>query len=77
MNTVIEFMKSNTLCTLCLILGIIALLITYVGAPIASKRSGKLDYQFNVITKEKYATISECKSHAVPKTSNRLIDVNR
>jgi len=189
MNAVIEFLKSNTLCTLCLILGIIALLITYVGAPIASKRSGKyvsgipcvggiiialgflttpmkwlalfglvdigipvflikgvpsiikakldayngsaprmidgnkvvayttyynryseykeitdaetgayrmipierlavvqvengymllgLDYQFNVITKEKYATISECKSHAVPKAANRWIDVNR
>ena len=41
MSTVIEFLKSNALCTLCLILGIVALLITYVGAPIASKKSGK------------------------------------
>lgn len=189
MNAVIEFLKSNALCTLCLILGIIALLITYVGAPIASRKTGKyysgipcvggilialgflttpvkwlalfglvdigipmflikglpsiikarldayngsaprmidgnkvvayttyynryseykkiideetgayqvipierlaivmtdngytllgLDYQFNVITSDAYASINDCKAHAVPKAANRWIDVNR
>ena len=189
MNAATEFLKENRLCTICLILGIVAILITYVVAPILSKRSGKyvsgfpcvggiiialgflttpvkwlalfglvdigipmflikgvpsiikgrldafngsapkmidgqpvvayttyynrfsdykqiideetgaykmipierlaivqipggfallgLDYQFNMITKDVYSSVSDCKSHASPKAYNKWIDVNR
>lgn len=189
MKEVFEFLKANALCDICLILGIAAILITYVGAPLASKKSGKyvsgipcvggilialgflttpakwlalfglvdisiplflvkgvpsiikskldayngsaprtldggrvvayttyynrfsehkeiideetgayrvipierlavtdtgngymllgLDYQFNVITKARYSSVSECKEHASPKARSRWIDVNR
>ena len=36
-----------------------------------------MDYQFNVITRETYESIKECKDHAHPKAQKRWIDVNR
>lgn len=36
-----------------------------------------LDYQFNEVTSEKYASVEECKRHAVPQAQKRWINVNR
>jgi hypothetical protein len=37
---VLAFIKENVLCDICLVLGILALYITYIGAPLASQKSG-------------------------------------
>ena len=39
MHAVIEFIKANVLCDILVGLGLIALYITYIGAPLASKKS--------------------------------------
>ena len=36
-----------------------------------------LDYQFNIVKREQFNSVNECKSHAAPKAQNRWIDVNR
>ena len=36
-----------------------------------------LDYQFNVVKRDSYHTVNECKNNSVPKAQNRWIDVNR
>lgn len=36
-----------------------------------------LDYQFNIVKREQFHTINECKNNAAPKAQGRWIDVNR
>ena len=40
LTIILNFIKENAICDICLVLGILALYITYIGAPRASKKSG-------------------------------------
>ena len=40
LTIILDFIKENAIFDICFILGILALYITYIGAPLASKKSG-------------------------------------